>query len=82
MADVFGANIRGHGDNRDVGVNLANQLCCGHTIHLRHDDIHEDEIEMARWNLFASVDGVDTIFLSRISIPHYGYRQDWPAKQR
>lgn len=70
VADVFGADIRGHGDNRNVGVNFTDELCCGYTIHLRHDDVHEDEIEMARRNLFASVDGVDAIFLSRVSIPH------------
>lgn len=63
VTDIFRANVRRHGDHGHIGVHLTDQLRCRDTVHVRHDNVHEDQIEIPSTDLLALVDSVDTVFL-------------------
>jgi hypothetical protein len=44
--NVISSDIRSHGDDGDVRSNLSYKDSCGNTVQVRHDDIHQNQIEL------------------------------------
>lgn len=60
-------------------MNFSDQLRRRDSVHVRHDDVHEDEVKVPSRYFFALVDSIDSVFLvSSVS----SSLQDGPPRKR
>lgn len=63
--DIIASYVGGHCDDRCLAVKLSHKVCCGYTVEVRHNDVHQHQIVLgARIEL---IDSFETIKLRDVS---------------